>query len=571
MECLLRTTALHPRLVPADAAFSEFSQTIINSKYAWTKPSGFKESWPEIAHRVVQAVCAPYLPPATCEKIESLIVARKFMPGGRYLYASGRKYHQVNNCFLLRAHDSRQGWANLSNRSVNCLMSGGGIGVDYTPVREEGALVQGLGGFCTGPLSLMQMQNESGRHIMQGGSRRSAIWAGLNWLHKDIFKFIHMKDWPLWLRLKKQEDFNVPAPMDMTNISVGLNDQFFQAYHDPSHVHHSHAHKVYWTTVRHMLESAEPGFSVDCGSNLLETLRNACTEVSSADDDDCCNLASLVLPRFHSRDEFEEAVDLGIQFLLCGSQYSDLPYPEVARVREKNRRLGLGIMGFHEWLLRRGKSYGPDHELGEWLAAYETSTAKAHVYCDRWSISRSLKTRALAPNGTIGIAAETTSSIEPIFAVAMLRRYLAGKVWHEQYVIDAAASRLIADGVEPTSIEQAYDLPHEQRIAFQAWVQQYVDHGISSTVNLPAWGSALNNESTVKAFGNMLIQYLPSVRGMTCYPDGARGGQPLTVVPYSEAVHRVGRVSVCNQQVDETLKVEEYTNEVACPGGACGV
>ncbi len=555
-----------------DAPLSAFAQTILDAKYAHTKHSGQKESWPEIARRVAQEVCGKYLPKDTVHKIEKLIQQRKLMPGGRYLYAAGRDYHQINNCFLLRCHDSKEGWADLFRRATLCLCSGGGIGVVYDDVRPEGSLVRGLGGFATGPLSPMQGVNEIGRHIRQGGARRSAIWARLGWKHKDVQKFIAMKNWPDYLKKAKDKDFNAAAPMDMTNISVGLDDDFFSALQcQPFGTgNYKQATEVYWATVRSMLQTAEPGFSIDTGENGTEQLRNACTEVTSADDNDVCDLASLVLPRFQSLNEFEEAVDLGVAFLLCGTLYSDLPYEECKKVVEKNRRLGLGLMGAHEWLLRHGKSYGPDDDLGHWLDVYATSTEKAHIWSDRLGISRSVKTRAMAPNGTISIVGETTGCMEPIFAVALKRRYLDGKSWKYQYIVDAAAQRLIDSGVDPESIEDAYELAEdvERRVKFQHWFQKYVDHGISSTINLPAWGSSVNNEDTVKPFGKMLLRYLPGLRGVTCYPDGSRGGQPLTHVKYQTAVKHLGQVF---EEGGEVLSVEEYSAEVGCPGGVCGV
>ena len=104
------------------------------------------------------------------------MVERKFIPGGRYLYSSGRAFHQVNNCFLFRAYDSREKWAELMHDVTASLMTGGGIGVDYSLLREEGAVIKKTGGTSTGPLALMHMVNEAGRNIMQGGQRRSAIW-----------------------------------------------------------------------------------------------------------------------------------------------------------------------------------------------------------------------------------------------------------------------------------------------------------------------------------------------------------------------------------------------------------
>ncbi len=200
------------------------------------------------------------------------IDVKDFVPGGRYLYASGRQYHQVQNCTLFRAEDSREGWSSIMQRATLALMTGAGIGVVYSGVRGERKLIKKTGGKSTGPIALMQMVNEAGRYIMQGGSRRSAIWAGLRWDHPDIFKFIHIKDWSPEVKALKAKDYNFPAALDGTNISVILDDEFFEAYQDEDHEKHNLAHMVYWETIRQMLRTAEPGFSIDVGENAGEDL-----------------------------------------------------------------------------------------------------------------------------------------------------------------------------------------------------------------------------------------------------------------------------------------------------------
>lgn len=218
-------------------------------------------------------------------------------------------------------------------------------------------------------------------------------------------------------------------------------------------------------------------------------------------------------------------------------------------------------MGIHEWLLKRGYRYGSNPELQAYMELYARSTDVAAVIADAYGISRPVKTRAIAPTGTIGIVAATTSGLEPLFCVAYKRRNLIGERVAYEYVIDPAAKRLIDDGVDPNLIEDSYDLAKEpeRRIAFQAWLQSFVDHGISSTLNLPEWGSEFNNEATVKPFGDMLIRYLPQLRGMTCYPDGARGGQPLTRVKLATALAHADQVFY------ETGDVCDLTK-----GGTCG-
>lgn len=538
-----------------------FARAIFEQKYAWKDEEGnVIEEWPDTARRVATNVLGAIDYDDNSREVQTiyrLIADRKFLPGGRYLYASGRPLHQTQNCLLLRAEDSREGWSDLLHKAAMALMTGAGIGIDYSDVRSSGSVIAKTGGYASGPISLMQMVNECGRHIMQGGSRRSAIWAGLKWSHKDAMAFIRAKDWPQWLRDRKAEDFNTPAPLDMTNISVILDDEFFVAYEDASHPLHEQAGEVYEATVKRMLKTAEPGFSIDVGENAGETLRNACTEVTSSDDSDICNLGSLNLAQFDTKDEFAEAVYYATLFLLAGTVYSHVPYDEVDNVRTKNRRLGLGLMGIHEWLLKRGYKYEPNEELGEWLDEYALSTTYARKWADEHGLTPPVKTRAIAPTGTIGIIAETTTGIEPIFCVAYKRRYLVdGTTWKYQYVIDPTAKRLIEnEGVEPDAIEDAYSLAYnvEKRIEMQAFVQRYVDHGISSTINLPY---VYQDQNEIDEFASMLYQWLPKLRGVTCYPDGARGGQPLTAVSYEVAATQEGVV------FEET--------EERCIGGLCG-
>jgi ribonucleoside-diphosphate reductase alpha chain len=311
--------------------------------------------------------------------------------------------------------------------------------------------------------------------------------------------------------------------------------------------------------------NGEPGFSFNFGDKQNETLRNACTEVTSEDDSDICNLGSINFARIEDITELKDVVYLASKFLVCGSMRADVPYQKVADVRERNRRLGLGVMGLHEWMLRRGYKYEMNEELKQWLQVYKKySEVGANEHCDRFYLARPKGYRAIAPTGTTGLIASTTTGIEPLFSVAYKRRYLVGSDdWRYEYVIDSTAQHLIEElGVDPDTIETSLDLAAdpERRIKFQADVQEYVDHAISSTINLPAWGTELNNEDTVKPFADLLRKYAPKLRGFTCYPDGSRGGQPLTSVPYSEAYGKTG-----------TIYSEHDICEITGHGGSCGI
>jgi len=539
---------------------NSFAQTIFNTKYA--KFQG--ETWAQRAHDIVEDVCgsrwgkaSPLMSASDRQQLEHFITEFKFLPGGRYIWYSGRGHSFFNNCFLLRAEfDTREEWAALMQRSVSCLMTGGGIGVDYSRLRGKGRPLSKTGGTASGPLPLMQMINEAGRGVMQGGSRRSAIYASLNWQHEDIKEFLTIKNWSSEIKALKEKDFNFPAPLDMTNISVN--------YDDAALVGGLANNAVFLQNVRQAMETGEPGFSFNFGDKQNETLRNACTEVTSEDDGDCCNLGSTNFAAISSLEELKEVVRVASMFLICGSIRADLPFDKVYQVREKNRRIGLGTMGLHEWLLQRHSKYEVTPELHKWLKVYEDESERsANEHCDRFYISRPVAYRAIAPTGSIGILAGTTTGIEPLFAVAYKRRFLTeGTKWKYQYVVDGTAQALIAKyGVDPDSIESALDLSndYERRIKFQADIQDYVDMSISSTINLPQWGTDGNDENSVGEFASILARYAPRLRGFTCYPDGSRGGQPLTAVPYSEALKHKDTV------YDEIVDICDLTG-----GGTCG-
>ena len=246
-----------------------------------------------------------------------------------------------------------------------------------------------------------------------------------------------------------------------------------------------------------------------------------------------------------------------------------LPYEAVYKTREKNRRLGLGLMGMHEWLIKKGSKYEVTDELHKWLAVYQgISDDTSRSMADSLSVSRPVANRAIAPTGSIGILAGTSTGVEPIFAVAYKRRYLkGGNKWHYQYVVDSAAQEIIdLYGVKPDNIESALDLAEDyrRRLKFQADVQDYVDMSISSTINLPQWGSKLNNEDTVDDFADALASYAHRLRGFTVYPDGCRGGQPLSSVPYSEAADKLG------EEFEESIETHDIC-DITGHGGSCGV
>mgnify|MGYP005853728503 CR=1 FL=1 len=555
---------------------SPWSESIFYAKYAL----GERDTWVELAGRLVNEVCEGLMKEDERYQLYEFIRDMKFIPGGRYLYYAGRGHKFYNNCFLFRSEeDSREDWARISWQAEMALMTGGGIGNDYSRYRGEGSKIKKTGGVASGPVAKMQMINEIGRHVMQGGSRRSAIYASLDRDHPDIMKFIHAKDWHKIMvpgtnmsiaDIKKagtSDAMNFPAPLDMTNISVnyktdwlgkeGPNGEFIGEAKD----------EVFLDNVRQAMMTGEPGFSFNFFGKENETLRNACTEITSEDDSDVCNLGSINMARVSSLYEFRQIVELSTKFLLCGTLRAELPYPKVNKVRKKNRRLGLGLMGMHEWLINRNSKYEVTPELHAWLWAYKNvSDETAKKFSKQLSVSTPVACRAIAPTGSIGILAGTTTGIEPMFAPAVKRRYLRnGTKWHYQYVVEPVAARLADAGGDPDTIEGAADMAAnpERRIRFQADVQDYVDQSISSTINLPAWGTEGNNEDHVGHFADLLARYAPRLRGLTFYPNGSRGGQPLTPVPFAEVRGLTGR-----EYREDVVAMDVC--DITGNGGTCG-
>ena len=547
---------------------TSFGEEVFKRKYAQNE----HETWADRAKIIVNSGCGDMdgtknnlMEAADRAQLTKYIENFMFMPGGRYIWYGGRDARYFNNCYLLRLEeDSREAWAGLSQRAMSCLMTGGGIGVDVSHCRPSGRALKRTGGIASGPLPLLYTLNEIGRNVMQGGSRRSALYGSMDADHGDIWELLHAKNWHdmkiadtrgiegMTISEAKKANFNYHAPLDMMNISLNYSDEWLNGGQDD----------IFMENCKQALMTGEPGFSFNFGDKKNETLRNACTEITSEDDSDVCNLGSVNLANIDTPEDFKDVVHLASKFLVCGLIRAHLPYEKVEKVRQQNSRIGLGLMGMHEWLLKRGYKYEMNRDLMRWLNIYESeSTKAANEHCDRLFLNRPKGYRAIAPTGPISILAGTTSGVEPIYAVAYRRRYLtAGTRWKYQFVVDGTAQHLIDQGINPESIESATDLAKdiERRLKFQHGLQKYVDHAISSTINLPEWGSEFNNEDHVKPLSKLLRKYGGGLRGLTFYPDGSRGGQPIQSVSYEEAHSKRG-------------VIYEDNSEEQCLSGVCAL
>lgn len=534
------------------SSFEQYANNIMELRYSHTVQRR-KETWEDIANRVTNFVTgATKLPTDIVLAVFEAIRDRKFIPGGRILSQAGREYHQTDNCFMLRAEDTREGWADLLHKCTVMFMSGGGVGIDYSQLRPYGTPLQRSGGISSGPIPLIHAVNAIGAAVRQGGERRGAIYASLKWDYTDIYDFI---------RLKNGNDC-----LQHTNISV----RFDREWQKNAQSNRNFYNSTFLQTLQHACQWGDPNFQFD---NDNQILRNACAEVISADDCDSCCLGSVNLANINSLQELSDIVQLGTLFLLCNTLYTDTPHLQVAKVKQQNRRLGLGLMGIAEWFIQRNLSYGnlardiqhtlPNDKFEHWLQVYKKcSDYAADIWSDKLQISRPIAVRAIAPTGTISIAGgHTTPGIEPIFCQAYQRTYNTLKTqqhsngYKKETVIDPIIQKMLLQGYDIQRIDTAYSLANsiegiQRRIGFQAFCQQYVDNAISSTINLPKYVPGIEDK-----IAPILLKYLPQLRGITFYPDGRHKNQPIVQVDIKDAL---------KQQA--VLKQHE-----SCKGGECGI
>ena len=524
-----------------DVFETPLAETIFKQRYSLRG----EESWPQTCKRVTDAV--GYEGPLL------YMIERKYIPAGRYLHMAGKLYRAICNCYALRVEDSREGWADYLYQLTLMLASGGGLSGEYSRVRGRGSEIRRTGGIASGPVALMLAADALGAQIRDGGNRRAALGALLDWRHSDIEEFMSVKNWSEDYLELKRKDTNFHLPLEGTNISIKYGDEFLKAIHngDPRAQH------IFGLNMFQAMKTAEPGFSFNFGGKT-DDLRNVCMEYSTPFSGDSCNLGTVFISRVKSLSEFESILREAVEFQIRGNIYTESPTRLNYEVRRQSNSIGIGLGGIHEWLMQRGYKYEVSQELHRWLQVWKDVTDEhAEKVAKKLGVEIPRAKRACAPNGTIGMLAETTGGIEPLMSAAYRRAYMDGAVKKYQYVVDSVVRRLIMNGVYPHIIEDAYDIDFERRVAFQAAIQDYTDMAISSTVNLPKWGSEKNNSELVKPYSDIVLRYATRLRGLTIYPDGAREGQPIERVPIHEAIGKEG--------------VEYRYHETECKGGVCGI
>jgi ribonucleoside-diphosphate reductase alpha chain len=500
-----------------------------------------------------------------------------FLPNSPCLMNAGRQLQQLAACFVLDVEDSIDGIFETLKHTAQIHQSGGGTGFSFSKLRPSGAYVSTSGGKASGPVSFIRVFDQATEAINQGGFRRGANMAVLRVDHPDVMEFISSKS---------QEGSLVNF-----NISVGITDGFMAAVanderfalvdpHTGGAVRSMPAREIFDAIVQSAWRNGEPGLvfldkiNEDNPTPSLGDIQatNPCGEAPLLPYESCVlgsiNLGHMLtgaapacLPDW---DKLRRMVHVGVRFLDDVITVTRFPLPQIARVTEGNRKIGLGVMGFADMLIRRGMPYDAPQAVAaaEEVMAFisqEADRASEQLAQERgpfpnFAVSRfagrqrplrnAIRT-TIAPTGTISIIAGCSGGIEPIFAVAFERHVLGGtlKEIHPDLVplcsregfeiSDDPMQRIIATGrVRPTQeipervrrlFVTALEVPPMQHLQVQAAFQRHTDNAVSKTLNLPA-DSAPEDVRTI-----YLKAYELGCKGITVYRDTSRKSQVLAV------------------------------------------
>lgn len=585
----------------ASSVLDDLGEDVFRRSYAIDE----KETWTQAAQRVSEHVAAAEEGEKRHKwerRFLEEIAFNRFMPGGRIWYGSGRPKGQLLNCFVIPVGDSREGWGDLLKESLIISGTGGGVGINFSPVRPRGSEIKGTGGNATGPVSLMRMDNEVGHELVAGGGRRMAKMSCLNVTHPDIWEFLNSK-----LR---------DGDLSNTNISVVINfdhEEFVRLIEEDGEIELEwagrktgekiNAKELWQTIVENAWNNGEPGVLNGFLANQLNNIyyrsplvsTNPCGEIW-LEPYGCCCLGALVLPRFVMGggidwERLEHTIRTAVRFLDNVLTVNQYPFEKIKENCEQVRRIGLGVMGLHTMLLELGLRYSSQEafdfvdRLFSFIkhAAYDTSISLAiekgpfpafdtkmidsgFMKTMKPAIRRKVKEYGIrncalltvAPTGTTGMVSGVSTGIEP---------YMAPVYWRRIKTIDESLNTVIDKVlvVEPAYekhgdlCEGAADISVDDHFKMQATVQKHIDNAVSKTINLA-------NDFPMETLSDIWLKWIPQLKGTTFYRWGSREDEPIEPIKLEDID------SVLESTPKEKIKRKERNeNEGSCANGLCEI
>ncbi len=547
---------------------------VLKNKYLAPWESHPYELWQRQAKALASVEKTKKLQKHWEKKFYSILEDFKFTPGGRIMHGAGREdiTTTLNNCYVVGIKDdSINSIYRTIQEEARTYKFGGGCGHDLSVLRPSGAEINGTGGESCGPVGFMNLFSENTNTIAQHG-RRGANMQTLRIDHPDIEKFISIKS----------DDINM---VKYSNISVLLTHEFMDAVEKDSDFDLKYENKVYSTIKAKELwekiidcahSSAEPGLlfwdtmtdyhNAEYCSPLVST--NPCAE-QPLPDGGCCNLGSVNLERYVDEkgnfmiEEFKDTIGIATRFLDNVIDYNlDRHALDTQKENAQNdRRVGLGILGLGDMLVRMGIKYDSEDALQTidqvmkifCDTAYETSSdlakEKGSFPYFKWSgyrksqfvknLPKSLRDKikedgirnstvlTVPPTGSGAIVARVTSGIEPIFATSYKRRVKKndgfGREFDEYKVYHPIIEKLFGDDENlPSHVVTAHDIDPYFRVKLQGVIQKYIDSSISSTVNLH---QDIKKETVADIY---MTAYKTNLKGITVYREGSREGILIT-------------------------------------------
>ena len=544
---------------------------------------------------------------ASAEEFYQSMASREFMPNSPTLMNAGTKLGILSACFVYPVEDKLEGIFDAVKWQALTQQQGGGTGFSFSRLRPKGDSVGSTKGIASGPLSFMQIFDKATDVIKQGGRRRGANMGILRVDHPDIVEF----------STTKQD----PHALANFNLSVAVTDKFMQAVeedgeyelvnpHNQQTVKSLRAREVFDLIAQNAWSTGDPGLVfLDEINRKQPTPKLGAIEATNPCGElplqpfDSCNLGSINVARFVDAkkksvewERLRKTVRMAVHFLDNVIDANKYLLPQTEQITKANRKIGLGVMGFSEYLIRLGIPYDSPKALraGEELMKFvEEGGHKASQELARkrgsfpafkdskwhkkgYTRMRNATVTTVAPTGTIAILAGCTSGIEPLFAISFVRDVLEGtrllevnpefeRVAKEHGINKpellhriARTGSVQASTEVPAEVRElfktALEIPVEQHVRMQAVFQKHVDNAVSKTVNLPREASV---EEVRRAY---LLAWQLKCKGITVYRYGSKPEQVLYVgAP-------VARTALSNEQ--QHVRVEsEYAG--GCPAPVC--
>jgi len=503
----------------------------------------------------------------------------EFMPNSPTLMNAGTTLGQLSACFVIPVEDSMEGIFEALSNMAKIHQSGGGTGFSFSRLRPKFDIVESTKGQASGPVSFMSIFDQATGVIVQGGRRRGANMGILRCDHPDIVDFIEAK-----VQTESFSNFN---------LSVAVTDRFMRAVKENKDfslinprtnkaVRKLKARALFDQIVNAAWRTGDPGLVFLDEVNrhnptpIIGQIEatNPCGELPLLPYESC-NLASINLAKMVKRSSVDwqrlrDRIQWAIRFLDDVIEVNNYPLEQIRLITLANRKIGLGVMGFADMLIKLGIEYNSSRAVDfakrlmrfihQQSLAASVELAKERgvfpsfgksIYAKNNIKLRNATVNTIAPTGTISIIAGCSSGIEPLFAISFVRNVLSGTklfeinplfeelskekgIYNREIITEIARKGSLQNikGV-PEDIKRifvtAFDIKPAEHLHIQAAFQKYTDNAVSKTMNMPS-------DATVENIKNVyMLAYKLKCKGITVYRYGCRDGQVLSF-GYSEKV-----------------------------------